>query len=209
TGPGVTTDGGATSTDGGTSAVELCREVETPFDESTAPVSEMEMSNWRADISALGATNWTTSLDGTVESEVNVGTTWSGELVIVDWVADGSEGAIFPCQEGPAVRAWLEINVTVLPGDALGTLAGAIDTNGVGYWFTRMRTTAPSLSEDWQTLVDSAEDEAGRPDATTFMEIVNPPDAGASLVIGSETTTWSQAWWSGPLKQGSGLIPAD
>jgi hypothetical protein len=131
------------------------------------------------------------------------------ELVVVEWVADGSEEAIYPCREGPAVRAWLDINVTVVPGEAQGTLSGAIDTNGVDYWFTRMRTTTPRLSEDWQTLVDSAEDEAGHPDATTFMEIVNPPDAGASRIIGSETTTGSQAWWSGPLHQGSGLSPAD
>lgn len=209
TGPGgTTTDGGATTSDGGTSTVELCREVETPFDESTAPVSGGAMWDWHNDISSLGATDWTTSLDGAVESEVNVGAAWSGDLVIVDWVADGSEEAIYPCREGPASRAWVDFNVTVLPNEARGTLPGAIDTNGVDYWYTRMRTTTPSLSEDWQALVDNAEDEAGHPDAITFMSLDNPDGAPTTLTIGSETTTWSQAWWSGPLKE-SGLVPAN
>ncbi|MCK6508179.1 hypothetical protein L6R53_33265 [Myxococcota bacterium] len=209
TGPGVTTDGGATSdgggttTDGGTSTAELCREVETPFDESTAPASGSALSSWHEAILAAGAASWSLSLDGSELSEVNVGGQWTGELSIVDWVADGSEEAVHPCRDGPATRAWVDLNFWVVPGEASGTLPGALDTNGVDYWFTRMRTATPVLSDDWQALVDVAEEAAGHPEATTFMSLDNPE----VLTIGSETATWSQYWWSGPLIE-YGRIPS-
>ncbi|MCK6505240.1 hypothetical protein L6R53_17880 [Myxococcota bacterium] len=203
TGPTGTT--GATG-DGGTSTVELCREVETPFDEDTAPVSSYELWEWYDAIISYGAVTWASSLDGVAESEVSLGGGWPGSLSIVDWVADGSEEAIYPCRAGPASRVWLDFNVVVQPVEARGTVSGALDGNGVDFWLTRVRSTTPSLSEDWQALVDDAEDDAGHPDATTFMALDNPGGPGTVLTIGSEAASWSQDWWSGPLEEGD-LVP--
>lgn len=203
--PDIEDDTGTTG-DGGTSTVELCREVETPFDESTSPVSSGEMWDLHNDIKSLGAVTWASSLDGIAESEVNLAFAWTADLSIVDWIADGSEEAIYPCRDGPATRAWLDTTVTVRPNEARGTWWGALDTNGVDFWLTRMRTTTPRLSEGWQALVDDAEIDAGHSDATTFMALDNPGGPGVVLTIGSETASWSQDWWSGPLGDGD-LVP--
>lgn len=204
---GATSDGGGTTTDGGTSTAELCREVETPFDEMSAPVSSGVLWNWTGDIQASGAAAWTASLDGSELSEVDVGGQWTGDFAIVDWVADGSPEAVLPCMTGPATRVKLVFNVSVLPDSGQGAMAGAMDANPEGYWLTRVRTTDPELSSEWQALVDEAEEGAGHPDATTFMALEKEPGEPVLLTIGSETATWSQSWWSGPLIE-YGRIPS-
>jgi hypothetical protein len=39
------------------------------------------------------------------------------------------------------------------------------------------------------------------------MSLDNPGDSPSTLTIGSETATWSQSWWSGPLIE-YGRIPS-
>ena len=58
-------------------------------------------------------------------------------------------------------------------------------------------------NHDWQALVDTELDAAGRPDAELVMELTTSTTEQTRLTIGSEDGAWFQTWWSGPMEEGN------
>ncbi|MCK6508180.1 hypothetical protein L6R53_33270 [Myxococcota bacterium] len=200
TSSGATADAGVT--DGGTTTGERCREVISTYDEDTAPANSKAMEISQAAMASLGLASWTTTLDGSPYSELKVAPEWTGDLMIVNWIADGSSEAVYDCWDGPATRLRLAVGVEVGSRYARADIGGFMDSDGVRTWFTRARSESVRLSDSWEDLVGAAEEGAGHGDATTFLTISTTDGPEPVLTVGSVDDAWSQAWWSGVMTDG-------
>lgn len=200
TSSGATSDAGGT--DGGAATGERCREVLSAFDEGTAPASSKAMEISQAGLADLGLASWTSTLDGSPYSELAVEPEWTADLMIVDWVADGSSEAVYDCWDGPATRLRLAVSVEVGSRYARADIGGFMDSDGVRTWFNRAWSDSVRLSDSWEDLVGAAEEGAGHAEATTFLTISTTDGPEPVLTIGSVDDEWSQAWWSGVMIDG-------
>ena len=204
-----TADGGSTSTE------ELCREETSAYDADLKPRRYYDLYMFVYDHIVLSEIHWDTALDGAALSIAPMlGVSSTTGPVLVDWVADGSAEAIYPCMDGPALRLGVRAAISVDEGQAAGVLIGYADGNAEEMWLNRVRAVGSdvTLASDWQALVDTELDAAGRPDAELVMELTTSTTEQTRLTIGSEDGAWYQTWWSGPMESGNKIptsLPLD